>query len=153
MSGWIYSLRCRPHFHRNPGLGTESDEVVERQLVHFVSRDFGDSWLGHAQTLGSLRLGDPFSIDPFAQSFRKFASQQHDGRFMRLKTEIGKDVTAAFRAGLTRRFLHDLTPINRYRRNPPSRLGEGRKILTSRPDKAHGLQRLIIIRVFVLNET
>src|SRR5258706_12520285 len=113
---WLGHLRCRLHLHRNPGFGTQSDEVIERQLVHFIARDFGDARLRHAQTLGSLGFCDPFSIDPFAQSLSQFASQKHDGRFVRLKAEIDEDVAAAFRVRLTRRFLHDLTPINRYRR-------------------------------------
>src|SRR5437764_3839390 len=65
-------LRCRLHLHRDPGFRTESDEVIERQLVHFISRDFGDARLRHAQTLGSLGLCDPFPIDPVAQSLRQF---------------------------------------------------------------------------------
>jgi hypothetical protein len=85
-------LRRRPHLHRDPGLGTESDEIIERQLVHFISRDFGDARLRNAQTPGSLRLCNPFSIDPFTQSLRQLASQKHDRRFMRLKAEIDKDV-------------------------------------------------------------
>jgi hypothetical protein len=32
---------------------------------------------------------------------------------MWLKAEVDKDVAAAFRVGLRRRFFHDLTPINR----------------------------------------
>lgn len=89
-------LRGRLHLHPNAGLGTKSDEVVERELIHLVSRNFRDAWLRYAQTFGSLRLCDPFPVDPFAQSLGQFASQKHHCRFMRREAEIDEDVATGF---------------------------------------------------------
>ena len=55
-------LRGRPQLYRDPGLGIKPDEVVERELIHLVSRDLRDTWLSYTQTLGSLRLRDPLPM-------------------------------------------------------------------------------------------
>jgi hypothetical protein len=94
-----------------PAQGAESNEVIERQLVHSVPRDLGDAWLRHPETLGRLRLGNPFLVDPPAQRLRQLTPQKHDRRLVWWKAELNEDVSRTVRP--PRRFLHDVPPIAR----------------------------------------